>query len=85
MASCPACLEGKTVCVVGGGNAAHAMIALFGSKNITTTWWAPFRDEAEKLQASVEAHGFIKGDFAKELKPSGDVLGKPEKNFQEPC
>eukprot|EP01135_Chromosphaera_perkinsii_P000650 Nk52_evm17s147 gene=Nk52_evmTU17s147 len=76
--------KSPVVCVVGGGNAAHAMIALFGSRGITATWWAPFQDEAERLRKNMEGTSGITGDFAKECHPSGNVVGAPSVVSKDP-
>jgi len=50
---------GKTVCVCGAGNAAHVFIPYFTNNGYNVTVFADFKDEAERLQAGVDANGGI--------------------------
>jgi hypothetical protein len=48
-----------TVCVCGGGNAAHVFIPYFSSNGYDVTVYADFKDEAERLAAACEKNGGI--------------------------
>ena len=72
-------LEGKRVCIVGGGNAAQTMAALFPHMGIECDLYAPFADEAQKLIEAIEEQGFIEARFAPHNSPSGVVRGRPSK------
>ena len=68
------------VCVVGGGNAAHALGALLPFKGFETTMYCPFEDEAERINAGIqEQGGHFLAKFASHNDPSGQVKGTPSK------
>ena len=67
------------VCIVGGGNAAQAMAALFPHLGIPCNMFVPYGDEAERIQSAVADQGYIVAEFASHNEPSGEVRGKPEK------
>ncbi len=67
-----------TVCIVGGGNAAHALGALFPSRSIRTRIYAPVGDEAARIQQGLEEQGELHAEFASHNNPAGLVCGKPE-------
>lgn len=69
----------KRACVVGGGNAAHAMAALFPSRGIPCHVFAPFGNEAERIRAGIREQGHIRAEFASHNEPAGSILGCPEK------
>jgi hypothetical protein len=48
-----------TVCVVGGGNAAHVFIPYFTTQGYNVTVFADFKDEAERLQTAIDTNGGI--------------------------
>jgi len=68
----------RSVCVVSAGNAAHAMVPLFRFKGFQVRWWAPFEDEAERLQRAAQEQRFVQADFAKECEPCGVLKGVSE-------
>jgi hypothetical protein len=68
----------KQVCIVGGGNAAHALAALLPSRGIRTVWYASYGDEAEKINAELVKYQTISATFAPHHTPSGLVQGRPE-------
>ncbi|KAJ1616133.1 hypothetical protein T492DRAFT_600077 [Pavlovales sp. CCMP2436] len=65
------------VLLVGGGNAAHAMAALFPSRGFETNMLANFADKAERINASLAQHGCITATFDAHNTPSGAVQGRP--------
>ena len=67
------------VCVIGGGNAAHALAALLPSRGIFTNVLASHGDEAERMARGVAEQGHIVAEFAAHNDPSGTVTGTPEK------
>lgn len=67
------------VCIVGGGNAAQAMAALFPHNGISCNMFVPYGDEAERIQKAVDEQGYIVADFASHNEPAGEVRGRPEK------
>jgi hypothetical protein len=75
--SAPSAFPVGKVLIVGGGNAAHAMAALFPSRGIETNMLANFADEAERINASLEQHGSITATFDAHCTPSGIVQGRP--------
>jgi len=48
-----------TVCICGGGNAAHVFIPYFTEQGYEVTVFADFQDEAERLSKAVEENGGI--------------------------
>ncbi len=48
------------VCICGGGNAAHAMIGLFSSRNIYVNVYSPFEDTAERMIEGLQKNNGIK-------------------------
>lgn len=67
----------QRICVVGGGHAAHAMVALLAYKGFQVTMFSGFEDEASRLQQAVATQNGIEALFAEHLTPSGRILGKP--------
>jgi len=68
----------KRVCIVGGGNAAHALAALLPSRGYETTMYCPYGDEAQRINAGLEEQdGYMLANFASHNTPSGEVRGKP--------
>ncbi len=65
------------VCVVGGGNAAHALGALLPFKGFETTMYCPFKDEAERINNGIKEQGSLLAKFASHNNPSGNVQGTP--------
>ena len=63
----------KQVCIVGGGNAAHALAALLPSRGVRTVWYAPYANEAKKINEGLRQHGVISATFAAHNDPSGLV------------
>ena len=68
----------KQVCIVGGGNAAHALAALLPSRGIRTVWYAPYGEEAETINLELAKHHVMSATFAPHNTPSGLVQGRPE-------
>jgi hypothetical protein len=48
-----------TVCICGGGNAAHVFIPYFTQQGYSVTVYADFKDEAERLQKAIDEFGGI--------------------------
>ncbi len=67
------------VCVIGGGNAAHALAALLPSRGIRTNVLASHSDEAERMAKGVAEQGHIVAEFAEHNDPSGTVIGTPDR------
>ncbi len=67
------------VCIVGGGNAAQAMAALFPAQGIPCNMFVPYGDEAARIQQAIDAQGCIIANFASHNEPAGEVRGRPEK------
>ena len=67
----------KQVCIAGGGNAAHALAALLPSRGIRTVWYAPYDDEAEKINSQLARYKTISATFAPHNTPHGEVRGRP--------
>ena len=67
------------VCVIGGGNAAHALAALLPSRGIATNVLASHSDEAERMAKGVAEQGHIVAEFAAHNDPSGTVIGTPDR------
>lgn len=66
------------VCVVGGGNAAHALAALLPFKGYETTMYCPFLDEANRIEVGMKDQGgYLLANFASHNEPSGEVKGTP--------
>ncbi len=62
-----------TIC--GGGNAAHALVALLGRQaGVEVRVYAPYGDEAERWRVGIARQGGILAHT-----PWGDVLGRPAK------
>eukprot|EP00187_Rhodella_violacea_P014144 CAMPEP_0184716090 /NCGR_PEP_ID=MMETSP0314-20130426/5898_1 /TAXON_ID=38298 /ORGANISM="Rhodella maculata, Strain CCMP 736" /LENGTH=400 /DNA_ID=CAMNT_0027179419 /DNA_START=27 /DNA_END=1229 /DNA_ORIENTATION=- len=69
----------RQVCIVGAGNASHALAALFPSRGIRTVWFAPYADEAARINAALaEPPHSIEAHFAPHNTPAGLVTGRPE-------
>jgi hypothetical protein len=68
----------KQVCIIGGGNAVHALDALLPSRGIRTVWYVPYGDEAEKINLELVKHGTISATFAPHNTPNGCVQGRPD-------
>jgi len=68
----------KSICIIGGGNAAHALAALLPFRGYETTMWCPFQDEAERINVGLaEQDGYMIADFSSHNTPSGIIKGKP--------
>lgn len=68
------------VCIVGGGNASHALAALLPFKGYETTMFCPYKDQAEQIQKGIqEQGGYMLAKFANHNNPAGDVKGAPIK------
>ncbi len=67
------------VCVVGGGNAAHALVALLASRGISVNVLASYGDEAERMNQGIAEQGHIVAEFASHNDPAGKIIGKPSK------
>jgi len=66
-----------TVCVVGGGNAAHVFIPYFTNQGYKVTVFADFKDEAERFQKALdESGGITVQDRCDPLKPK-EYTAKP--------
>ncbi len=72
------------VCIVGGGNAAHAMAALFPHLGIPCNLFAPYGDEAEQIRRGIADQGHILARFAPHNDPAGEVRGRPERVSARP-
>ena len=70
--------DNPTVCVIGGGNAAHTLAALLPYRGITTRVLAPYGDEAARMQAGVKQQGYMEAEFASHNHVAGLVTGVPE-------
>jgi hypothetical protein len=68
----------KQVCIVGGGNAAHALAALLPSRGIRTVWYTNYGDEAQKINEQLAEHKTISATFAPHNTPNGLIRGQPE-------
>ncbi|UTW45955.1 NAD/NADP octopine/nopaline dehydrogenase family protein [bacterium SCSIO 12696] len=71
-------VENPTVCVIGGGNAAHVLAALLPSRNISTRVLATFGDEANRMAAGVAEQGHLIAEFAAHNAVAGTITGTPE-------
>ena len=68
------------VCIVGGGNAAHALAALLPSRGYEVSLYCPFGDEAARLRAGLAAQGGqMIAHFAPHNAPAGEVRGRPSR------
>ena len=67
----------KQVCIVGGGNAAHALAALLPFRGIRTVWYTPYEHEAEKINSQLAQYKTISATFAPHNSPHGVVEGRP--------
>eukprot|EP00929_Paragymnodinium_shiwhaense_P000143 TRINITY_DN100389_c0_g1_i1.p1 TRINITY_DN100389_c0_g1~~TRINITY_DN100389_c0_g1_i1.p1 ORF type:complete len:414 (+),score=85.69 TRINITY_DN100389_c0_g1_i1:76-1317(+) len=74
----PAEAVGGRVGIIGGGNASHALAALFPSRGIQTSWLASYKDEAERIKAGMAEQGHILANFASHNEPAGLVTGAPD-------
>jgi len=73
-------MENKTykVCIIGGGNAAHALAALLPYKGFETVMYCPFQNQAEVIKSGIdEQDGYMIANFASHNDPSGEIKGKP--------
>lgn len=67
-----------SVCIVGGGNAAHVLAALLPYQGYETRMFCPYNDQAEQINAGLlEQDGFMHATFASHNQPSGLIKGKP--------
>ncbi|KNC71172.1 hypothetical protein SARC_16294, partial [Sphaeroforma arctica JP610] len=66
------------VCIVGGGNAAHALAAMLPSKGFETYWYCGFKDEAEKIKKGVKDNGYIKATFHDKNNDTTEMKGNPK-------
>lgn len=71
--------EKLRVCIIGGGNAAHTLAALFPSRGILTNVLAAHGNEADHMAKGIAEQGYIVAEFAEHNEPSGTVIGTPEK------
>lgn len=71
--------------IVGGGNAAQTMAALFPHLGISCNMYVPYQDEAERIRHAVEEQGYIVADFAHHNDISGEVRGRPDKISKDPA
>ncbi|MCV6604892.1 MAG: hypothetical protein OIF34_06285, partial [Porticoccaceae bacterium] len=78
-------LDNPTVCVIGGGNAAHVLAALLPSRGIATRVLATFGDEARRMASGVAEQGHITAEFAAHNPVAGTVTGTPEKISADPA
>uniref|UniRef100_A0A0G4HVM0 Opine dehydrogenase domain-containing protein n=1 Tax=Chromera velia CCMP2878 TaxID=1169474 RepID=A0A0G4HVM0_9ALVE len=74
----------KRVCIVGGGNACHAMAALFPSRGVDTVMYCGFGDEASRISAGLQKHGAITAFFDSHNAVTGDVVGRPSLVSDDP-
>lgn len=77
-------LEALSVCVVGGGNAAQAMAALFPHRGIACDVFAPYGEEAKGIRNGLEEQGHIRAEFASHNDPAGTVRGRPNRVSEHP-
>ena len=70
-------IDNPRVCIVGGGNAAQTLAALLPSRGLETFVFAPYADEAERLQRGLAEQGHIVAEFAPHNSPAGTVRGTP--------
>lgn len=77
-------MEGKKVCIVSAGNAAHVLAAMWPHMGFETYLWSGFRDEAERMNKGLEA-GPITATFAEGNPFEGDIQGKPVKVAKDPA
>ena len=67
-----------SVCIVGGGNAAHVLAALLPYQGYETRMFCPYNDQAEQINIGLlEQDGFMHATFASHNQPSGLIKGKP--------
>lgn len=67
-----------SVCIIGGGNAAHALAALLPHQGYETRMFCPFKDQADRINAGLlEQDGFMHADFAAHNEPNGRIKGGP--------
>lgn len=77
--------EKPKICIVGGGNAAHALAALLPFKGYETSMYCSFRDEADRMKAGIDAQGgYMLANFASHNKPAGAVKGTPSLISKDP-
>ena len=67
------------VCVIGGGNAAHALAALLPYRGMPTNVLASHGNEAERMTKGITEQGHIVAEFAAHNNPFGTVIGTPDK------
>jgi len=67
----------KTVCITGAGNAAHVFIPYFAQNGFDVTVFADFKDEAERLQAGVDANDGILIHDRQDPENIKEYKGKP--------
>lgn len=67
-----------SVCIIGGGNAAHALAALLPHQGYETRVFAPYMDQADQINAALlEQDGYMHAEFAPHNQPNGLIKGKP--------
>lgn len=67
-----------SVCIIGGGNAAHTLAALLPHQGYETRMFTPYKDQADQINAGLlEQGGCMYADFAPHNQPSGLIKGKP--------
>jgi hypothetical protein len=77
-------MKNLNVCIIGGGHAAHTLMALLPSRAITTRVFTSFNDEAERINQGIKEQGYIRAEFASHNEPSGEVRGLPVKVSNNP-
>jgi hypothetical protein len=66
------------ICIVGTGNAAHALAALLPARGHKTTWLASFEGAADLINAALASNGAIEAEFSPHNEPAGLVSGRPD-------
>ncbi|MGS2722491.1 NAD/NADP octopine/nopaline dehydrogenase family protein [Porticoccus sp. GXU_MW_L64] len=78
-------VENPTVCIIGGGNAAHVLAALLPSRGIATRVLTTYGDEAQLMASGVAEQGHISAEFAAHNPVAGTVTGTPEIISSDPA
>eukprot|EP01134_Creolimax_fragrantissima_P004471 CFRG4471T1 len=65
------------VCIVGGGNAGHALAAMLPDKGFETYWYASYGDEADRIKKGISKNGCIRATFHSTDDKVTEVSGKP--------
>ncbi|OGH58489.1 MAG: hypothetical protein A3G34_08460 [Candidatus Lindowbacteria bacterium RIFCSPLOWO2_12_FULL_62_27] len=73
------------VCVVGGGHAAHALMALLPSRGLPTSVFTSFGNEAARIRQGLAEQGSIVADFETHNSPAGVVRGTPVRVTDDPA